>query len=137
MRVTIELSWETIGEVSLSPFGTLHFPAVPSRPGIYRFRVLNLSETEVYIGESQDLRHRMLRNYASKHKGRTYVRVREMLLQHLAKGRIIELAIVSGLILEIDGKPTTADLELKHVRLLVENAALALALQAGEQVHNL
>jgi hypothetical protein len=65
----------------------------------------------------------MLRNYANKHKGPTNVRVREILLQHLAKGRGIWLGIVSRAVIEIDGEQISADLDLKDARRLVEQTS--------------
>jgi hypothetical protein len=39
--------------------------------GIYRFQVSTTTGAEVNIGESQDLCHRTVRNYASAHTGPT------------------------------------------------------------------
>jgi hypothetical protein len=79
----------------------------------------------------------MRHNYTNLHKGKTNVRVREMLLQHLTEGREISLTFVTKVSLEIDGEPVPADMTLKEVRLLAENAALALARRAGKHIHNL
>jgi hypothetical protein len=136
VRVVVEFDWEEVGSVGLSPTGELAIPPVSAGPGIYRFRVSVASGAEVYIGESQDLRHRM-RNYANMHKGETNVRVRELLLRHLEEGRDVRLAIVSGAVFEVDGEPTPADLASKDARLLVENTGLTLARRDGERIHNL
>ncbi len=137
MRLVIEFDWHDKGVVSLSPEGRLAIPQVPVAPGIYRFRVADASGTEVYIGESQNLRHRMLRNYASTHRGHTTVRVRELLFRYLVEKRSVRLAIVDRALLEVAGEQTSADMNEKCVRLLVENAALMLARRAGEHLHNL
>ncbi len=137
MRVVIAFEWEDVGSVRRSPIGRLDIPQVSAGPGIYRFRVSNSSSSEVYIGESQNLQNRMLHNYTYNHTGQTNVRVREMLLGHLAEGRDIRLAVVSKAILEVDGELIPAGLGLKDARLLIENAALVLARRAGKRIHNL
>jgi hypothetical protein len=137
MRVVIEFDWEDVGALILTPEERLGIPRVPSGPGIYRFRVSNAVGTEVYIGESQNLRNRMVRNYATTHTGSTNVRIRGMLRQHIKEGRDVQLAIVSRAVIEAEGQRASADLNFKDARLLVENAALALARRAGERTHNL
>jgi hypothetical protein len=79
----------------------------------------------------------MERNYANKHRGETNVRVRELLLSRLAERRCVQLAIVRTAVLDVAGHRAPADLTSKSVRLLVENAALALARHAKVHVHNL
>jgi murein DD-endopeptidase MepM/ murein hydrolase activator NlpD len=136
MRVGVEFKWEEVGWVARSD-GRLQLPLVPMEPGIYCFRVFTDAGMEVYIGESQNLRHRMLRNYASKHRGRTNVRVRQLLLQRLDEGRRVQLAVARRVSLRVEGEQSPADLRLKHVRLLVENAALVLAQRDGHLIRNL
>ena len=137
VRVVIVFDWEEVGAVRLSPAGRLEIPPVSAEPGVYRFRVSNASGTAVYIGESQNLRRRMVGNYASTHTDTTNVRVRGMLLGYLTEGRDVRLAIVREAVLEVDGELAPAELKLKDARLLVENAALALARRAGDRIHNL
>src|SRR5215210_2591945 len=79
-RLRLGRSWA----LRLSAAERLVIPWVPAGPGIYRFRVSNASETEVYIGESQNLRQRMMGNYASTHTGKMNVRIRKIVLGHLA-----------------------------------------------------
>lgn len=134
MQVIIDFTWEERGAVGLFPSNRLSFPPVPAEPGIYRFQVSSATGTEVYIGESQDLRHRMQRNYGSTHTGRTNVRIRTLLQTHPVEGRRVRLSIIRRAQLVIDGERAGADLTLKPVRLIVENAALATALRAGWEI---
>ena len=78
----------------------------------------------------------MTRNYASTHRGRTTVRVREMLLGNLVAGREIQLAIVREAVLAINSPLIAADLTQQDTRLLIENAALAVARRDGDRIHN-
>jgi hypothetical protein len=133
----VEFEWEEIGDLGVTEAGRLAIPRVPAVPGIYRFWATDGVGSEVYIGESQDLRHRMERNYANKHRGETNVRVREMLLAGLAARRSVRLAIVRAAVMEVDGAKAPADMSKKSVRLLVENAALAIARNADAEIHNL
>jgi hypothetical protein len=137
MRVAVDFDWKKVGPLRLSTAGRLAIPQVPAASGIYRFQVLSEAGPEVYIGESRDLRQRMVHNYASTHTGATNVRVRDMLLRHLTAGRDVRLAIVTEAVLIIEDELTAADLHLKEVRRLIESAALVLARQAGERIHDL
>ncbi|MGH2533815.1 MAG: GIY-YIG nuclease family protein [Thermomicrobiales bacterium] len=136
MRVTIEFEWEELGKVSLSQLGKLVIPQVPVGPGVYRFRIPTESAVEVYVGQTNNLRRRM-RNYAGTHRGQTASRIRKVLLDHLAEGRQVQHSIARHARVEIDGEAVDASVDPEHVRLLVENAALALARRVGEKAHNL
>jgi hypothetical protein len=137
VRVVVEFDWEEFGQVGLLPTGRLAIPIVPAKPGIYRFRVMGDAGTEVYIGETDNLRRRMQGNYASTHTGATNVRVRELLLTHLRGRGIVSLAVVRAASFEVDGHLMSADLSDRSARLLVENAALAIARLDSETIHNL
>jgi hypothetical protein len=132
----IEFDWQEAGPIGLSPSRKLAFPVILPEPGIYRFRVPSVARSEVYSGESENLRQRMEHNYRY-HPGPTNVRVRAWLLGDLWEGRSIQLAIARSSFLEIDGERVIADLTKKQVRLLIENAALAVARRPGEQIQHL
>jgi hypothetical protein len=136
VRVAVEFDWEEIGQVELSPAGRLAMPSVPAEPGIYRFRITSEHRTEVYIGETSNLRRRMQANYASTHTGATNVRVRKLLQSQLGEARGVHLAIVRAAFREVDGHRIPADLSDRSTRLLIENAAIAIARCDGETVHN-
>lgn len=137
MRVVIEFEWEEMNDIELTSANRLSFPQVPTEPGIYQFRIAGITGDEVYIGESSDLKRRMLSNYASTHTGTTNVRVREMLTQHLLDGRRVQFSLVRQAHIEVDGESSVPDLRQKPMRLIVENAALAVAQRAGDRIHNL
>ena len=127
MQVTIECNWTPVGAVGRTLTGRLRFPAAPTTPGVYCFQVITAAGTVVYIGESQNLHHRMTQNYASTHTGATNVRIREWLQSHLASGQEVTMLVVTTARLCIDGAWQDADLSQRHIRILVENAALAQA----------
>ena len=137
MRIVVEFEWEQLDDIGLTPTNRLSFPQIPAEPGIYQFRITGADGDEVYIGESSDLKRRMLGNYASTHTGTTNVRVREMLTQHLLDGRRVQFSIIRQAGLEVDGETTVPNLSQKPMRLIVENAALVVAQQAGDRIHNL
>ena len=135
MRLTIDFEWDTLGPIS-APSGTLVMPEVPAGAGVYRFSVQTVEGIEVYVGESTSARRRM-RNYAGTYSGATADRVRAILLDHIERGNRITLETATGIAFQADGTSVDVDLRRKHIRLLIESAAIDEALRAGYRVHNL
>ena len=136
MRVVVDFEWDEPGEVRLSDIGRLAIPGVPKTAGVYRFRIHPSARIETYIGQAKLLNRRM-RSYVGTHTGPTCSRIREVLLLHLLSGNDVSCSIALPAVIEINGEMITPDMSVGHVRLLIENAALAAAINAGEHVHNL
>jgi hypothetical protein len=110
MRVVVDFDWEYVGDVGLSAAGRLVFPSLSSGPAVYRF-VVESSPTEVYIGETENLRQRMEHNYRY-HPGSTNVRVRDLLVGRLEAGHSIRLALMRDMVLTVDRFRVVGDHEL-------------------------
>lgn len=136
VKVTVTFEWEDLGELVLSDTGRLVIPAVTESPGVYRFWMTSAANSDVYIGQASDLKRRM-RNYSGTHSGATNSRIRTIMLTLLQNGGRIRYSIASKVQIVIDGTPIALDWNQFHVRLLVENAALAEARMDNLHAHNL
>src|SRR4051812_7204923 len=116
MNVAVEFEWVEVGVVRQFTATLPAFPNVPAGPGVYRFRVSSNSGVETYIGEAENIRQRLQRNYGSQHTGSTNVRVRRWLLSQLAAGGEVRLALAHVTALSVDGKPFAPDLASKQIR---------------------
>lgn len=135
VRAAIDFEWLVGGAVTLDSAQKPIFPGVPSRPGLYRFRLLaadGLLEG-VYIGESDNLARRM-GNYRNPGPTQpTNQRMNSRFRDVLGASGAVELSVATAV--SVDGEPT--DVVAKPARLLAENAALIRAAQDGLPVENL
>lgn len=130
-RVTVELAWEPLGTVSRARGGILAFPEAPAAPGLYRFRIHSRDGVRSYIGESVDLERR-LGQYRIPGRAQTNTRLNMLLLERIAMGDRVEVETCAQATLVIDGATVPADLADRHVRRLVEGAAIVSQHQADE-----
>ena len=136
MRVTVDLEWESHGEVGIVG-GKLLFPDAPEKPGIYRFTFRSTSAESVYIGEADWLRRRFnnYRNFDPSQ--RTNKRINPKIKSCITSGGTVELETAIQIRVDIDGREVVVDLAHHPYRLLAENAALVIAREAGQTVENL
>ncbi len=136
MRVTVDLEWESHGEVRIDG-GKLVFPDAPERPGIYRFTFRSASAKSVYIGEADRLRRRFTQYRNPGPTQRTNKRIKTLMESRIKNGGKVELETATQIRVDIDGHGVVADLAHCPYRLLAENAALVIAREAGQTVENL
>jgi hypothetical protein len=136
MGVLVDFKWEDVGSVAVSTSGKLAFPELQVTPGVYCFRISSSTGDEIYIGQTDNLERRMQENYRYSSRP-TNARVRAILMDRLATGDRIQLSVAWDIALEIDGEPIYVDLSLKHLRVLIESAALTVASQTVVKIHNL
>lgn len=136
MHVGVEFLWTPQGEITVEA-GKLRFPDVADRPGVYRFALRAPEASTTYIGEADRLRRRFLHYRNPGPTQRTNQRLNEAMTALLQAGGAVTLSTVTEATIEIDGQRLHADLSRKSCRLLVENAALVAAQEAGETVANL
>ncbi len=135
MNVTVEATWREVGEIRLEG-KQLVFPAVPTQPGIYRFRFETAAGAfSSYIGEAANLIRRHAGYQYGYKKQLTNFRINGRMKEHLAVGGRIVVSISTEATVTIDGATRPLDLGLKRSRLLVENAALH-ALPNAEPIEN-
>ena len=117
--------WQRLGHVVLDTNGSLLFPSVMNRAGLYRLRLDGIGRSQVYIGESLNLRRRF-RNYRGPGPTQqTSLRINALLLEAIADGTIVAVDIVTeGVKLILNGSPVSVDLSDKAIRGMIENAAI-------------
>ena len=143
--VRVLIDWADAGSVVLDAADKPTFGSLPAVPGLYRLTSTgrpNQLRPRVYIGESDNLRRRLSRNYRSPGSGQqTSLRINAALRNHLGAGGLVHLVIATAAQVAIPGlspTPVTLDLASKAARLLAENAALVTALLADDaDVENL
>ena len=138
LRVVVSLTWQREGEVTISAAGKLQFPRLPAQPGVYRIELLRVGQViQAYLGESGNLARRA-RNYTTPSPSQqTSLRINTLLSEHLATGGTIDILHAADVKLLVDDVEVVADLSRKADRVLVEHAALAKAIAAGEPIANL
>jgi hypothetical protein len=134
--VSVDFKWQSVGKISQSELGRLVIPKVGPEPGIYRFQICDQGSIEEYIGQTQNLDHRMQKNYSSRYHGKTAVSVRAALLERLEQKLAIDFSIASDVTLTIGNKTSPADLTKQHIRMLVENTAIVPVLENGSMILN-
>lgn len=137
MRVCLEFDFEVAGELSVGPDEKLHFPALPTMPGLYRFRLLGQSNSvSTYIGETNNLRRRAYHYRNPGPSQQTNNRMNSRLSSHLGKGGAVEFAVLTSATVTIGEEKVPVDFNHQAYRRLFENAALA-ANPKGELIENL
>lgn len=139
--VSVRFSWQQIGSVTLDATGKVAFPRpLPPVPGLYRMHLVAVDDDHAdrfYIGETDNFRRRLGSNYRNPGpRQQTSLRINAALLEHLAAGGQVEVAICLGAELTHAGRTEPLDLTRKAGRLLAESAALVLAQRDGAQLEN-
>lgn len=114
-KITVSWEWKLLGEVELSSTGVVKTPLAPYRtPGVYRLIMRGPRITHVYLGESENLRHRI----AGHRRGG---RAHELMKQCLAAGGRVEIHLADRVRF---GNLKAFGMDRKTVRLFIEGAAV-------------
>jgi hypothetical protein len=136
-HLCVEFGWVRAGEVTGSTdLGRwpLAFPELRPIPGVYRLVLSGPSGSEVYIGESDDLRRRGRQYRRGDGSQKTSRRVHEHLVARLGDGWAVHMEIVTTARYSLGHGPwLDTNLRLQEHRLLIENAALAHAFAAATE----
>jgi len=117
--------WNPIGRVVLDATGRLTFPKTPQAPALYRFRIRSGGKESIYIGETKNLARRFTLYRNPGPSQQTNIRLNAKFREALSSGAEIGVAaVLSDAWIERDGMRVEADLSLKTVRCLLENAAV-------------
>jgi hypothetical protein len=123
---TLRFGWGEIGNVLLDGSGKLRFPDLPTKPGLYEFRVRGpKGDAGRYVGETDNLQRRFAHYRNPGPTQPTNLRLNALVKEVLGQGGNVEPAIVidNAWIIR-NGQEELADLTNKNVRRLFENAAL-------------
>lgn len=136
MQVQVECGWEVAGQVSRVAAG-LQIPPLPDAPGVYQWVFAHEGRERRYVGEAANLRERFESYRRPRAADGTNSRMRDRALRVLEAGGEVELLVAVEVRIGREGVGRSADLSSKHVRCLVENAALIdLLASAGELVND-
>lgn len=129
LKCALRFNWVLQGRATLDALGKIKLPAASASPGLYRFKTrCSDGHTAIYIGESTDIQRRF-GNYRNPSPSQlTNIRINAWLCELLSRGGGISVATVEVAYLNNE----SADLSLKSVRRMFEQAAIAL--ESGEHL---
>jgi hypothetical protein len=138
------IRWTPVGPVSVDQAGDLVFPSVDPVPGIYRFTISDGSETcAEYIGQAAVSLVTRFGLYRSRGKkpslplaSKTTSRNARHLLDALAAGRSVSVALVDDHVTAPDGQVVVIDLADKALRGGLEKKLIAWLCTTGTEVLN-
>lgn len=135
-EVRVSLRWRDAGVVALDSDGEIVFPRLPPVAGLYEMTfagVGELARPRVYIGESDNLRRRVMHYRNPGPTQDTNLRLNAAIKSQLAASGGVRLAIATEAQVVLDGAggPQPLDLAQKPSRLLAESAELVVARAGG------
>jgi hypothetical protein len=138
------IRWAHVGQVSVDADGDLVFPSVRPVPGIYRFTISDGPETVAeYVGQAAVSLVKRFGLYRSRGKkpslplaNKTTSRNARHLLDALASGRSVSVALVDDHVTAPDGQMKMIDLADKALRDGLEKKLIAWLCTAGVEVLN-
>ena len=123
--IALNFEWQMSGNVVLDPNGSVLFPGVTNGAGLYRLRLDGDGRSQVYIGESVNLRRRFGNYRGPGPTQQTSLRINALLKESIARGAVIAVDIVTeGVKLTINGCQVSVDLTDKAMRRMIEHAAI-------------
>lgn len=131
------VQWDDCGNVFLGEKDDLlHFPKLYPLPVVYLFRLDDGEKTEVYIGETENMKRRVAHYRNPGPSQKTNIYLNKIMKKYLQSGGRITIHLMTFIKVEIDGK-IIGGLDDKFVRRLLENAAILHAIQQGDQLLNM
>ena len=136
--------WVPLGRVTLDASGDLLFPAARAVPGIYRFTITSGSGVVAeYVGQAASSIHKRFRSYRSRGRSprlplerMTTSRNARFMVDALAAGRSITVALLKESATSPDGRIVRVDLTAKAVRDGLERRLIAWLCTTGVVVLN-
>lgn len=123
--IALAFEWKMLGNVILDANGNVAFPSVTSGAGLYRLRLDGIGRSQVYIGESVNLRRRFGNYRGPGPTQQTSLRINALLKESIAAGAVIAVDIVTEDVkLSINGVQVSVDLTDKAMRRMIEHAAI-------------
>ncbi|WP_432814479.1 DUF7662 domain-containing protein [Sphingorhabdus sp.] len=123
--IALAFEWKMLGNVILDANGNVAFPSVTNGAGLYRLRLDGIDRSQVYIGESVNLRRRFGNYRGPGPTQQTSLRINALLKESIAAGAVIAVDIVTEDVkLSINGVQVSVDLTDKAMRRMIEHAAI-------------
>ena len=133
----IEFVWHTLGNVLVDQKERLLFPRTPVSPAIYRFTIEKHIESDVYIGEAEEITRRFQHYRTPGVTQRTNQRINGLMMDCLADDGSVEVSIMQNPVLSSKNGEVGTDLTNKSHRRLLEHVAIIDAQQSGAILLNL
>ncbi|MCH8899203.1 MAG: GIY-YIG nuclease family protein [Acidobacteria bacterium] len=87
VQASLELSFRVLGTVARKR-NRLRFPSAPSKPGVYRIRLVGAGRTGVYVGETTNLSQRFGQYTSPGPSKATNLRLNELIATAGYRGRM-------------------------------------------------
>lgn len=137
VNIAVDFNWQSIGLISLDPFGKLFFPKTASSAGLYRFDFAYADNPATYIGETDQLARRLQHYRTPGPSQKTNIRLNEALRGALENNMAVTLLVVTAVQgTSVAGKSHQIDLSRKLDRVLLEHAAILAARTGGLVIMN-
>jgi hypothetical protein len=122
----LRLEWLPVGVVAQDADGKVRFPTLPTKPGLYQFKIFGRDGSQaIYVGETDNLQRRFAHYRNPGPTQATNLRLNALFKELLSKGATIEVEIVTDQAwISWSESEVTADLARKSVRRLFENFVL-------------
>ena len=136
MIFTGDIQWVDCGNVYLgAKDDLLQFPGLDPLPGVYFFRLDDGKKTEVYIGETDNMKRRVAQYRNPGPSQTTNINLNKLMKKYLKSGGSVTIHLMTLIKVKIDDK-VIGSLDDKFFRCLLENAAILHAIQEGDQLLN-
>ena len=125
---TLRLRWQEIGTAACDVDRKIKFPKLPSRPGLYRVKIVRLDGREgVYVGETDNLQRRFAHYRNPGPTQATNIRLNALCLDVINEGGMVSIAIIldEAWVAWGNNAELRADFGRKSVRRLFENFVLS------------
>jgi hypothetical protein len=124
----LRIEWDVVGSVKLDEKGKIAFPKLPSKAGLYKFRVEKIDGSfGRYVGETDNLNRRFGHYRNPGPTQATNLRLNALFKELLRRGETIEVAIVTDRVWILrNNRDEVADLSDKSMRRLFENFVLVM-----------
>lgn len=138
IEMTINFEWSALGRVSLNSQGKLVFPRTPSRPGLYRFEFDGMKGRQEYIGETDTLDRRFQHYRTPGPTQSTNIRLNALMREVINSNGTVSVSILAdGAAITMEGRTRPPRMQSKSERVLLEQAAIYSARDAGVSIVNL
>jgi len=136
VRMDVKCSWEPVGAVRQAADG-LVMPLLAAEPAVYQLVFQHDGRERRYVGETANMRRRLADYRRPGTRSSTNRRMNERARRVLAAGGKVLVLVAVDVQLARSGQPLPVNLGSKHVRCLIENAALVEVLATvGELVND-
>jgi hypothetical protein len=135
MQLRVEMSWETVGQVTVED-GLMLTPPMPEAPGVYQWVFHHDDHDRHYVGEADNLDRRFLHYRMPGSSPSTNLRMNESAIRVIGAGGSVDILLARNIVFSGDDIDGVADLTSPFARRFIKNAALIALVAANCSVVN-